>query len=148
MNITPLLNSLSRIPDVSTTGGPLSLTRLSNARAALKTDPASGAGTTAGTPSATAVPGAGLANESVFLQLLVAQLKNQDPQNPADGTSFVTQLAQFTTLEQDTQSTQDLNQILTLLQATSATGKGATGASPSTPTAPVPGTPVSGTSGA
>ena len=33
--------------------------------------------------------------------------------NPADGTQFVTQLAQFTTLEQDTQSRSDLDQILT-----------------------------------
>jgi flagellar basal-body rod modification protein FlgD len=41
-----------------------------------------------------------LANKTMFLQLLVAQLKNQDPLNPADGTQFVTQLAQFSSLEQ------------------------------------------------
>src|SRR6185312_14686056 len=41
-----------------------------------------------------------LANESTFLQLFVAQLKNQDPLNPADGTQFVSQLAQFSQLEQ------------------------------------------------
>ena len=32
-----------------------------------------------------------LANEQTFLQLLVTQLKNQDPTNPMDGTEFVTQ---------------------------------------------------------
>lgn len=41
-----------------------------------------------------------LANEQTFLQLLVTQLQNQDPMNPADGTQFVTQLAQFSSLEQ------------------------------------------------
>jgi flagellar basal-body rod modification protein FlgD len=36
----------------------------------------------------------------VFLQLLVSQLQNQDPLNPTDSTTFVTQLAQFSELEQ------------------------------------------------
>jgi flagellar basal-body rod modification protein FlgD len=39
-------------------------------------------------------------NEQMFLQLLVAQLKNQDPMNPTDSTQFVSQLAQFSELEQ------------------------------------------------
>jgi flagellar basal-body rod modification protein FlgD len=39
-------------------------------------------------------------SEGVFLQLLVSQLQNQDPLNPADSTTFVTQLAQFSELEQ------------------------------------------------
>jgi flagellar basal-body rod modification protein FlgD len=41
-----------------------------------------------------------LGNENTFMQLLVAQLKNQDPTQPADGIQFVTQLAQFSSLEQ------------------------------------------------
>ena len=41
-----------------------------------------------------------LANQNTFLQLLVAQIKNQDPTQPADGTTFLTQLAQFSQLEQ------------------------------------------------
>lgn len=40
------------------------------------------------------------ANEETFLTLLVSQLKNQDPLQPTDGTQFVTQLAQFSSLEQ------------------------------------------------
>ncbi|HYO84250.1 MAG TPA: flagellar hook capping FlgD N-terminal domain-containing protein [Bryobacteraceae bacterium] len=40
------------------------------------------------------------ATKDTFLQLLVAQIKNQNPLNPADGTQFLTQLAQFTELEQ------------------------------------------------
>ena len=39
-------------------------------------------------------------SEQMFLQLLVAQLKNQDPMNPTDSTQFVSQLAQFSELEQ------------------------------------------------
>jgi flagellar basal-body rod modification protein FlgD len=38
-------------------------------------------------------------SESTFLQLLVAQLQNQDPLQPMDGMQFVTQLAQFSQLE-------------------------------------------------
>lgn len=37
---------------------------------------------------------------NTFLTLLVAQLKNQDPLAPQDGTQFVAQLAQFNSLEQ------------------------------------------------
>jgi flagellar basal-body rod modification protein FlgD len=52
-----------------------------------------------------------LANEQTFLQLLVAQLKNQDPSNPMDGTQFVTQLAEFSQLEQQLAMRQDLDKI-------------------------------------
>lgn len=38
--------------------------------------------------------------QNQFLQLLVAQMQYQDPTNPADSTTFVTQLAQFSSLEQ------------------------------------------------
>jgi len=39
-------------------------------------------------------------SQDQFLQLLVAQLQYQDPTNPTDSTTFVTQLAQFSSLEQ------------------------------------------------
>ena len=68
-------------------------------------------GSASGAPSASA----NLASQNVFLQLLVAQLKNQDPQQPTDGTAFVTQLAQFTTLQEDTQAASDLDKIVAAL---------------------------------
>jgi flagellar basal-body rod modification protein FlgD len=50
-------------------------------------------------------------DKNMFLQLLVAQLKNQDPMNPSDGTAFVGQLAQFQQLEQSINSGQDITAI-------------------------------------
>lgn len=53
----------------------------------------------------------GMATESAFLQLLVAQLKNQNPMQPMDGTTFVTQLAQFNDVEQNLAQRTDLDAI-------------------------------------
>jgi flagellar basal-body rod modification protein FlgD len=38
-------------------------------------------------------------DKDMFLKLLVAQMKYQDPSNPADATQFLSQTAQFTTVE-------------------------------------------------
>jgi flagellar basal-body rod modification protein FlgD len=62
-----------------------------------------------------------LSNEQTFLQLLVAQLQNQDPTAPQDGTQFVSQLAQFSSLEQEIQMRTDLDSINGTLTADSQT---------------------------
>ncbi len=68
-----------------------------------------------------------------FLQLLVAQLQNQDPVNPMDGAQFASQLAQFNSVEQLIGVNDGLNQLavsqdlmgasLTNSMAASLTGK-------------------------
>jgi|WetSurMetagenome_2_1015567.scaffolds.fasta_scaffold880736_2 flagellar basal-body rod modification protein FlgD len=68
-----------------------------------------------------------LANKNTFLQLLVSQIKNQDPLNPSDGVQFVSQLAQFSELEQMMQIRSDVASIATSVApaATDTTGTGA-----------------------
>jgi len=51
-----------------------------------------------------------------FLQMLVAQIKTQDPLNPMDGTEFAAQLAQFSSVEQ----LYNINTNLTALQTAQA----------------------------
>jgi flagellar basal-body rod modification protein FlgD len=51
------------------------------------------------TPTTTS-PNDPLASESTFLTLLVSQLQNQDPLNPVDSTTFVSQLTSYSQLEQ------------------------------------------------
>lgn len=86
---------------------------------------------TAGSPPAgTASAGAGLpadplANKEVFLRLLIAQIKNQDPLNPTDGVQFLSQLSQFTSLEQTMGMRQDLQKILGAIEKLGPTRTGA-----------------------
>ena len=49
--------------------------------------------------SAEATKSKSLGDKDTFLKLLVAQLKYQDPSNPADSTQFLAQTAQFTQVE-------------------------------------------------
>ncbi len=63
--------------------------------------PASSSGANASEKKESTGSGAGqVATKEAFLKLLVAQIKNQNPLNPADGVQFLTQLAQFSELEQ------------------------------------------------
>ena len=48
------------------------------------------------------------ADKNMFLELLVAQLRNQDPLKPSGGTEFIAQLAQFQQLEQSMNTGQDI----------------------------------------
>lgn len=51
--------------------------------------------------------------KDTFLNLLVAQLKNQDPLKPMDSTAFVAQLAQFSSLEAQQNTNTKLDSLLT-----------------------------------
>jgi len=68
-------------------------------------------GTTDSTTTSALSQQTGALGEDAFLQLLVTQLQNQDPTQPQDSSAFVTQLAQFTSLEKLT----SMNQSLTAL---------------------------------
>ncbi|WP_425409248.1 flagellar hook capping FlgD N-terminal domain-containing protein [Hyphococcus sp.] len=52
-----------------------------------------------------------------FLTLLTAQLKNQDPLDPADSTEFVAQLAQFSSVEQLVNANNKLDSIASAIVA-------------------------------
>lgn len=73
--------------------------------------------------------GSAAPSEGVFLQLLVSQLQNQDPLNPTDSTTFVTQLAQFSELEQVIAIRTDTD---TLAAGSTAAGSSSTATSNST----------------
>src|SRR6202049_1804717 len=107
--------------------------------------PQAAASTTSTSKSASSATD-GLVSEQTFLQLLVAQWQNQDPTQPQDGTQFVAQLAQFSSLEQEIQMRQDLDTINAAVQAQAAaatattsssneTGSTSTGSDSSTPKA-------------
>ena len=97
--------------------------------------------TTTTTPTPTAVnssssitnpnaPGS-LTNETTFLQLLMAQVQNQDPMNPTDSTQFVGQLVSFSQLEQLLGINQGVQTLVTDASPTS------TPTTPTTPTSPI-----------
>ena len=94
------------------------------------TSAASQAGaTTSATTSAASTPAV---TEGMFLQLLVAQLKNQDPTKPTDPTQFIGELAQFSTLEQDISINGNVQTIAAdANQLVSATASSASGANSS-----------------
>ena len=81
------------------------------------TDPISSAAAAAAASAATGSAGTSSAKDKnqlgqdAFLQLMVAQLKNQDPMQPADPAQFLGQLAQFSTVS----SVQNMQQSISAL---------------------------------
>jgi flagellar basal-body rod modification protein FlgD len=62
---------------------------------------------------------------TMFLKLLVTEMRNQDPTKPMDSTEYVAQLANFSNVEQSVQTNKKLDQILqgtTISQAGSLIG--------------------------
>ncbi len=60
-------------------------------------------------------------DQNSFMKLLIAQMQNQDPMSPMDGTQFASQLAQFSSLQQlqnlNTSMTQSINANYALTQS-------------------------------
>ncbi|ACB78840.1 flagellar hook capping protein [Methylorubrum populi BJ001] len=91
-------------------------------------------GTHTGTTAAAAKAATSVAskmNADTFLQLLMAQLQNQDPTKPMDSTEYVGQLASFSQVEQATKTNQKLDSLLAssfLNQADAIIGRSITSA--------------------
>lgn len=73
------------------------------------------------TASAGSTPTSNLSLQD-FLRILTSQLSNQDPLKPLDNQEFVTQVAQFSTLEQSRQLNEKIAQLLTVQSVTSSVG--------------------------
>jgi flagellar basal-body rod modification protein FlgD len=70
----------------------------------------------------------------MFLKLMIAQLKNQDPSSPMDAKDFLVQTAQFTVVEKLEQMTKTSNELLAatrLGSASSLVGRSVTYLQPS-----------------
>ncbi|HML27337.1 MAG TPA: flagellar hook assembly protein FlgD [Hyphomicrobium sp.] len=72
-------------------------------------------GTNSTPPAATSPSGSqksATLNYNDFLQLMIAQLQNQDPLNPTDTNQFMSQIAQFSNVEQGINANSKLDQLL------------------------------------
>jgi len=61
--------------------------------------------------------------QDAFLQLLMAQLKNQDPLNPTDSNQFMSQQAQFTQISELQKLNKSMASSNQIMQASSLIGK-------------------------
>jgi flagellar basal-body rod modification protein FlgD len=84
-----------------------------------------GVGSSQGAQTAQQASGSLAQNMDAFLMLLTTQLKNQDPLSPQDSTQWVTQLVQFSGVEQAIHQRQSLENLVNLQlawQTTNAVG--------------------------
>jgi len=93
--------------------------------------PVSAAASTANSASTSAASVTPTVDYNQFLQLLVAELQNQDPTSPTDPTQYMSQLASFSSVEQQVQTNSTLDSLLSA-QATNIIGQKVTSADGST----------------
>jgi flagellar basal-body rod modification protein FlgD len=70
-------------------------------------------GSTLNTTDPSSLPNSGI-NEQDFIQLFVNELQFQDPMQPLDNSQFLTQLAQFVGIEQQSEEVTGINNLLSL----------------------------------
>lgn len=90
------------------------LSALSNAGTASGSSATSAASTNASTSAATVA-----SQYQTFLKMLTTELQNQDPTQPLDSSQFTSQLAQFSSLEQQLQMNSNLSSLITAQQSAS-----------------------------
>src|SRR5262249_18372665 len=78
----------------------------------MPTVPAAGSRPSNPVDSSTAQAATPTLDYSDFLQLMVAQLQNQDPLNPTDSSEFMSQIAEFSNVEQGINANSKLDQLL------------------------------------
>jgi flagellar basal-body rod modification protein FlgD len=106
---------------IGSTGFPAAPT---SAQATNRTTAANGTNST-GPSGSTVGKAAGLGKDD-FMKLLMAQLQNQDPMKPMDDKEFITQLAQFSSLEAIDKMTAQMEELTgaqMLMQAATLIGK-------------------------
>ncbi len=72
---------------------------------------------TSTTTSTSASATSAMGDYNTFLQLLIAQAKNQDPTNPTDPAQYVQQFAALSQVEQSVTTNAKLDQIIASLNA-------------------------------
>jgi flagellar basal-body rod modification protein FlgD len=78
--------------------------------------------TTSKSSSSTTTTSSNSVDYNTFLQLLVAEMKNQDPTNPMDTAQYMSQFAQLSTVEQAMQTNAKLDALLSSQSLSQADG--------------------------
>ncbi|WNJ91312.1 flagellar hook capping FlgD N-terminal domain-containing protein [Bosea sp. 685] len=76
---------------------------------------------TTSTSTTKSTTSSGMADYNTFLQLLIAQAKNQDPTNPTDPAQYVQQFAALSQVEQSVSTNSKLDQIIASLDSLKTT---------------------------
>lgn len=77
-------------------------------------------GTTSTTSTTSSAATSGLSSDyNTFIQLLVAQLKYQDPLDPTDSSEFTSQLVEYSSLEQEMETNDKLDEVLSSISTLS-----------------------------
>ena len=79
-------------------------------------------GTESSATSSTKTTSTSTVDYNTFLQLLVAEMKNQDPTNPMDTAQYMSQFAQLSTVEQAMQTNAKLDALLSSQSLSQADG--------------------------
>lgn len=110
----PAISGTTGLPGLHTAASTASLPGVTTPAASGGSTQANGTGSTGRTGGTNAQD---LSGTDTFLKLLVAQLQNQDPTSPMDDQSFITELAQFNTVEQMINLKQSVDAEVTSQQA-------------------------------